>query len=64
MVSTLQALSPLKIMDRGYSVTYTENKTLLKSISQANRGDSILVRVSDGTLNCTVKEIEGSLNDE
>ncbi|MBB2482187.1 exodeoxyribonuclease VII large subunit [Bacillus sp. APMAM] len=64
MVSTLQALSPLKIMDRGYSVTYTENKTLLKSISQANTGDSILVRVSDGTLNCTVKEIEGSLNDE
>jgi len=64
MVSTLQALSPLKIMDRGYSVTYTKENSLLKSISQTNTGDSILVRVSDGTLNCTVDTIERSLDNE
>jgi len=64
MVGTLQALSPLKIMDRGYSVTYTKENSLLKSISQTNTGDSILVRVSDGTLNCTVDKIERSLDNE
>ncbi|MGV3465420.1 MAG: exodeoxyribonuclease VII large subunit [Heyndrickxia sp.] len=64
MVSTLQALSPLKIMERGYSVTYTKENSLLKSISQTNTGDSILVRVSDGTLHCTVDEIERSLDNE
>ncbi|MBS4173417.1 exodeoxyribonuclease VII large subunit [Bacillus sp. FJAT-49736] len=64
IVSTLQALSPLKIMERGYSVTYTEERTVLKSIEQADKGDSVIVRVSDGTLNCTVQGIERSIDHE
>jgi exodeoxyribonuclease VII large subunit len=63
-VNTLQALSPLKIMERGYSVTYIQDNNLLKSVSQANNGDNIQVRVSDGTIICTVNDIERSIDRE
>ncbi len=52
----LDALSPLKVMTRGYSVV--QNKSgLLKSTTNANTGDEITVRLTDGTLECTVNKI-------
>ncbi|GLB58140.1 exodeoxyribonuclease VII large subunit [Cytobacillus sp. NCCP-133] len=58
VLSTLEALSPLKIMDRGYSLAYTEKKTLIKTVAQIHIDDHIKVKVSDGTINCRVTEIE------
>ncbi len=54
MVSTLEALSPLKIMDRGYSLAYSGEGELLKSVSQVERGDDVQVKLADGTFNCKV----------
>ena len=36
-LSTLQALSPLKIMERGYSLTYNDKGNLVKSIQHVER---------------------------
>jgi len=56
-LSKLHALSPLKIMERGYSLIYKE-KQLVKSIHQLQPGDSIKIRLQDGNLDCQVWGIE------
>ena len=57
LLSKLHALSPLKIMERGYSLVYKE-KQLVKSIHQLQPGDSIKIRLQDGNLDCQVWGIE------
>jgi exodeoxyribonuclease VII large subunit len=57
-ISKLEALSPLKIMERGYSLVYNEKEQLIKSIHQLQPGDSIKVRLQDGRLDCQVWGIE------
>lgn len=51
----LDALSPLKIMSRGYSLVYDETEQkLVKSIEDVQLGDLVNVRISDGQLQCQV----------
>ncbi|BDG36727.1 exodeoxyribonuclease VII large subunit [Saccharococcus caldoxylosilyticus] len=58
LVSHLHALSPLKIMERGYSLVYNEKKELVKSIRQLQIGDMIQVRLQDGQIDCHVWGME------
>ncbi|MBA2869950.1 exodeoxyribonuclease VII large subunit [Anoxybacillus calidus] len=58
LLSKLQVLSPLKIMERGYSLVYDEKQQIVKSIHQLGPGDSIKVRLQDGYLDCQVWGIE------
>jgi exodeoxyribonuclease VII large subunit len=55
-LSTLQALSPLKIMERGYSLTYNDKGSLVKSIQHVEVKDHVKITLADGTLNCQVVE--------
>lgn len=60
-VAKLDAMSPLKVLSRGYAMAQTGNGELLRSIHQVNPGDSILVNISDGTITASVlntKEME------
>ncbi|MNN00907.1 Exodeoxyribonuclease 7 large subunit [compost metagenome] len=51
----LDALSPLKVMARGYSLVYDERgERLIKSLSEVDPGDRITVKVTDGELDCQV----------
>lgn len=54
----LDALSPLKVMARGYSLAYSEKQQLLKNRKQVQVGDHIHVKLSDATLNCVVEQIK------
>ncbi|MCM3765216.1 exodeoxyribonuclease VII large subunit [Neobacillus niacini] len=62
IISTLQALSPLKIMERGYSVAYTSNNGLIKSVNQVKVSDQVQIQLSDGSLFCKVENIKESEN--
>ncbi|MGA8941747.1 MAG: exodeoxyribonuclease VII large subunit [Thermoactinomyces sp.] len=63
-VAKLDALSPLKVMKRGYSLVYRfDNNQLVKSTRQIKAGDLIRVRLADGQLKCQVWKSEGE-NDE
>lgn len=53
---TLEALNPLKIMDRGYSITYKNGK-MVKSVEQVDKGDSIFISLPDGQVEAIVQEI-------
>ncbi|RBW70609.1 exodeoxyribonuclease VII large subunit [Bacillus taeanensis] len=56
-LAKLNALSPLRIMDRGYSLALKEDK-LVKTIQDVQPGDTIQVRLKDGQLDCQVWGIE------
>jgi exodeoxyribonuclease VII large subunit len=58
LLSQLQALSPLKIMERGYSLVYNEKDELVTSVRQIQPGDAIQVRLQDGRLDCHVWGME------
>jgi len=53
MMSLLDSLSPMKVVDRGFSITKTHGK-LLKSISQVKAKDVIEVQVNDGVIEAEV----------
>jgi exodeoxyribonuclease VII large subunit len=57
----LDALSPLKVMQRGYSLVYDEKeKKLVNSVEQVQIGDIIKVRLKDGRLQAHVWGMEGN----
>ncbi|TCZ77459.1 exodeoxyribonuclease VII large subunit [Paenibacillus albiflavus] len=57
-VRQLDALSPLKVMQRGYSLVYNESSQLVNSINKVQNGDLVKVRLTDGHLNCHVWSME------
>ncbi|UOK56984.1 hypothetical protein MGI18_20045 [Bacillus sp. OVS6] len=57
MAASLNALSPLKIMERGYSIAY-QDEDLVKSISQVKTGDKLHIQMQDGHVNCQVTGVE------
>ncbi|EEM04144.1 Exodeoxyribonuclease 7 large subunit [Bacillus pseudomycoides] len=54
----LEALSPLKVMMRGYGLVYSEKKQVLKSVKDVDLGDVVSVQLQDGVLDCNVSGIE------
>ncbi|MDR3315260.1 MAG: exodeoxyribonuclease VII large subunit [Coriobacteriales bacterium] len=52
----LEGLSPLKVLARGYSVTYSASGQVVDALDKVNLGDTVKVRVQDGSLACTVDE--------
>ncbi|PLS01698.1 exodeoxyribonuclease VII large subunit [Neobacillus cucumis] len=58
ILSTLQALSPLKIMERGYSLAYTEDNLLVKSVKQVKVNEQVQIQLTDGSLYCNVETIK------
>ncbi len=55
LAAALDALSPFKVLGRGYAISYTEDGAVLTSVRQAKAGDPVDLRVSDGTLHCRVE---------
>lgn len=53
----LDALSPLKVLARGYAVA-TRQEQMLHSVAQLSPGEEIRLRLSDGTALCAVERIE------
>ena len=55
-ISKLDALSPLKTLARGYSITsFEDTKKIVKSVNDVNSGDELVIRVEDGKINTIVK---------
>ena len=58
LTSKLDAMSPLKVLTRGYAMTQTENGELLKSVRSVTVGDSIKVSLQDGSITAKVSDIK------
>ncbi|MBM7646319.1 exodeoxyribonuclease VII large subunit [Scopulibacillus daqui] len=60
LIAQLNALSPLKVMERGYSLAYDEENRLVKTVEQVQPGDPLKIKMTDGILDCQVWGIEES----
>ena len=56
--SKLDALSPLKVLGRGYAIGYTADGQALDSVSAIKVGDDITWKVSDGRIMSRVVDIQ------
>ena len=56
--AALDAMSPLKVLGRGYAVASDAAGAVLRSAAQVQPGDAIRVQVQDGALHCTVNDRE------
>ena len=54
----LEALNPLSVISRGYSAVYTEDKELVKSISQLSVGMHVSFKTSDGSADAVIETIK------
>jgi len=55
--ATLDALSPLKVLGRGFSITETENGDIISSVTQTAAGETVKIRLAEGSMKAKVTEI-------
>lgn len=58
----LDAMSPLKVLTRGYAMAQNQQGVLIRSVNQVRVGEDISVHLSDGTARATIKQVEVSSN--
>lgn len=56
LTHVLDTMSPLSVLQRGYSTVTDKKKNLISSIDQVKEGSEISIRVTDGIIKSTVKE--------
>jgi len=57
LTAKLDALSPLKVMTRGYSIVSDENGTILTRACDVSEGNTVEIRFAEGKAVCTVDEV-------
>ena len=56
----LEAMSPLKVLTRGYAIADDKKGNAIRSAGQLHSGDRITLRLSDGRANCLVEDVRRS----
>ena len=56
--ATLRATDPITSLKRGFSLVYTDDGDLVKSMSQVQVADTLKTEVSDGRIVSTVNKTE------
>ena len=56
LAAALDALSPLKVLGRGYAVAQRADGTVVRSAGQVERGERLRLRLAQGGIVCEVKE--------
>jgi exodeoxyribonuclease VII large subunit len=63
-VGKLEAMSPLRVLERGYSLTRKLDGTVVTDAAQIDGGDRVKVRLSRGELDCVVQSADRAMNEE
>ena len=58
LTAKLDAMSPLKVLSRGYAMARTEGGEILRSVKQTQAGEHLTVSLSDGKLTAQVLEVK------
>ena len=58
LAASLDAMSPLKVLGRGYSIAANDKGQLVRSVCDIKPDDKIRLSVSDGVIKCRVEESE------
>ncbi len=60
----LNAMSPLGVLQRGYSVTQDQNGQIIREIGAVQTGDVLVTRLADGRIHSTATATESDTNNE
>ena len=58
LTAKLDAMSPLKVLTRGYSMVEKENGQLVRSVSDLSAAESVKITLSDGQFTATVRDVK------
>ena len=58
LTAALDAMSPLKVLTRGYAMAQTEGGQLLRQVEQVRSGDRFTLQLSDGRIRASVESTE------
>ena len=61
LTSKLDAMSPLKVLTRGYAMIQTDGGEVIRSVGQVQKGDCVRVTLADGKFTATVTNKEDQL---
>ena len=59
LAAKLDALSPLKVLGRGYSIAMSGEGRALREARELSTGDKIRLLLSKGEAECTVDSVKG-----
>lgn len=64
LAAKMETLSPLSVLTRGYSIAENAEGSVIRSVTDVKKDDEVTLRVSDGSIRMTAKEIhkEGKRN--
>ena len=60
LAASLDAMSPLKVLGRGYAIAANDKGQLVRSVNGVKPDDKIRLSVSDGVIKCRVEESEAT----
>lgn len=60
----LEALSPLAVLSRGYGAVFSEEGTVVKNAADVSCGDTVTVRMHDGRIKASVRDVSFDLTEE
>ena len=63
LTAALDAMSPLKVLTRGYAVAENEQGEILHSVRQVRAGEKLRVSLSDGAITANVLEVKENGNE-
>lgn len=58
----LDALSPLKVLSRGYAITQKEDGTVIRSVADTKIGDRMSITLPDGKVSALVEDVKENEN--
>lgn len=57
LTAKLDAMSPLKVLMRGYAMAQDADGTVIRSVNQTQTGDKIKVILNDGSISATINDV-------
>jgi len=54
LAASLDAMSPLKVLGRGYAIAQLENGSIVKNANDVNKGDRLKLKLQKDEINCVV----------
>lgn len=64
LAAALDAMSPLRVLSRGYAIASNEKGTNVRSVKQLTENETVSLRLVDGTADCRVEKISAVKNKE
>lgn len=58
MTAKLDAMSPLKVLTRGYAMVQNEQENVIRSVKDVSRGEAVCVSLADGSFTATVADMK------